>query len=441
MKTLLETPKQTTKTGVPPAKRPIWCSVLFAVPLLTLALGLTPSSFGQGITGSIAGTVTDSSGAGVPGATVTVREVDTNAARVVTTSDIGSYTVTQLAPGSYSVKVDKTGFKTFQQNDITLQINQLVQINAELGLGSQQETVVVTGAAPVIQTEDSSIGLVVDTQTILNTPLNGRLSLMGLIALAPGVQGAGAQDQLAVRGVTPSIGTGTRNSYGGFGSTLDGVTNQEVTLQRGEAEVPSLDAIAQFKVISTGAPAEFNQPAQMVVVSKSGTNQLHGGVLEYNRSKGTSAKAFFGGALPRPPYERNEYGGNLSGPIFIPKLYDGRDKSFFFFAYEGFRLSQATNVNSQQPTVAERGGDFSAFLVNGGCAPGSGGTCIYDPSTGLPFPGNIIQPGRFNSVDTQLLNILYPLPTQAGLGTNTFQLVPYTSEATPHLRTPRPSDQ
>ena len=253
---------------------------------------------------------------------------------------------------------------------------------------------------------------------------------MGLIALAPGVQGAGAQDQLAVRGVTPSIGTGTRNSYGGFGSTLDGVTNQEVTLQRGEAEVPSLDAIAQFKVISTGAPAEFNQPAQMVVVSKSGTNQLHGGILEYNRSKGTSAKAFFGGALPRPPYERNEYGGNLSGPILIPKLYDGRDKSFFFFAYEGFRLSQATNVNSQQPTVAERGGDFSAFLVNGGCAPGSGGTCIYDPSTGLPFPGNIIQPSRFNSVDTQLLNILYPMPTQAGLGTNTFQLVPYTSEAT-----------
>ena len=87
-------------------------------------------------------------------------------------------------------------------------------------------------------------------------------------------------------------------------------------------------------------------------------------------------------------------------------------------------------MNSQQPTVAERGGDFSAFLVNGGCAPGSGGTCIYDPSTGLPFQGNIIQPGRFNSVDTQLLNILYPLPTQAGLGTNTFQLVPYTSEAT-----------
>jgi hypothetical protein len=427
MKTLLEMPRPTAKADVSPTKRAILGSVFLVILLILTMQGTT--GLGQGITGSITGTVTDPSGAGVPGATVRVLQVETNSARIVTTSDFGSYTVTQLPPGAYSVKVEKTGFKTFEQQGIILEINQVSQINAQLGIGSQQETVVVTGAPPVIQTEDSSVGLVVDSQTILNTPLNGRLSVIGLIALAPGVQGAGAQDQLAVRGVTPSIGTGTRNSYGGLGSTLDGVTNQEITLQRGEAEVPSLDAIGQFKVITTGAPAEFNQPAQMIVVTKSGTNQIHGGMFEYNRSKGTSAKPFFGGALPRPPYERNEYGGNFSGPIYIPKLYDGRDKSFFFAAYEGFRLSQSSNVNSQQPTVAERGGDFSAFLVNGGCAVGSGGTCIYDPLTGKPFPGNMILPSRFNSVDVQLLNILYPTPTQAGTGTNTLQLVPFTSEA------------
>ena len=129
MKTLLEMPKQTIKKGIAPAKASIWRSALFVTLLFTLAPGLEPSSFGQGITGSITGTVTDASGAGVAGATVTVRQVETNAARIVTTSDIGSYTVTQLAPGSYSVKVDKAGFKTFQQNDITLQINQLVEIN------------------------------------------------------------------------------------------------------------------------------------------------------------------------------------------------------------------------------------------------------------------------------------------------------------------------
>ena len=322
MKTLLEMPRPTAKADVSPTKRAILGSVFLVILLILTMQGTT--GLGQGITGSITGTVTDPSGAGVPGATVRVLQVETNSARIVTTSDIGSYTVTQLPPGAYSVKVEKTGFKTFEQQGIILEINQVSQINAQLGIGSQQETVVVTGAPPVIQTEDSSVGLVVDSQTILNTPLNGRLSVIGLIALAPGVQGAGAQDQLAVRGVTPSIGTGTRNSYGGLGSTLDGVTNQEITLQRGEAEVPSLDAIGQFKVITTGAPAEFNQPAQMIVVTKSGTNQIHGGMFEYNRSKGTSAKPFFGGALPRPPYERNEYGGNFSGPIYIPKLYDGR---------------------------------------------------------------------------------------------------------------------
>jgi hypothetical protein len=419
MKTLSEMPKQVTKTGKPPVKRSIFCSVLCAALLVLFWVVGEPSLFGQGITGSITGTVTDASGAAIAGATVTVRAVETNSIRTATTSSVGTYTVTQLPPGQYNVKIDDAAFKSFQQTGIILEINQVAQINAQLAVGSQQETVEVTGTPPVIQTEDSSVGLVVDSQTILNTPLNGRLSVIGLIALAPGVQGAGAQDQLAVRGVTPSIGTGTRNSYGGFGSTLDGVTNQEVTLQRGEAEIPSLDAIAQFKVITTGAPAEFIQPAQVVVVSKSGTNQLHGGILEYNRSKGTSAKAFFGGALPRPAYERNEYGGNLSGPIFIPKLYDGRDRSFFFFAFEGFRLSQASNANSQQPTTAERSGDFSAFS-----------TPIINPLTGKPFSGNMIPSTMFSSVDVQLQNILFPSPTAAGTGVNTFELVPFTSHAT-----------
>lgn len=236
MKTLLEKPQQSTQTGMTPAKRSIWTTAILATLLLLMAVVQEPRSIGQGITGSITGTVTDESGAAIAGATVTVRQVETNSIRTATTSDVGTYTVTQLPPGQYSVKIDNPAFKTFQQSGITLEINQVALINARLAVGSQQETVEVTGSAPAIQTQDSSVGLVVDSQTIQNTPLNGRLSVIGLIALAPGVQGAGAQDQLAVRGVTPSIGTGTRNSYGGVGSTLDGVTNQEVTLQRGEGE-------------------------------------------------------------------------------------------------------------------------------------------------------------------------------------------------------------
>lgn len=408
--------KQTNKftaTG----KRSRWALVVAAISISFL--GIATQSFGQGITGSITGTVSDATGAVVSGANVTVTQVDTNASHVVTTSDSGNYTVTQLPPGRYSVRVEKAGFQSFIQKDITLSIDQVAQVNAQLGVGSQEQTIEVTSTEPVIQTESSSVGSVIDRQAIQNTPLNGRLGLMGLITLAPGVQNAGAQDQLATRGVTVAVGTGSRNAYGGLGSTLDGVSNKEVTLQRAEPEVPSLDAIAQFKVLTTGAPAEFNEPAQIIVVSASGTNQYHGGLLEYNRSRGMGAKTYFGGAKPRPAYQRNEYGANLSGPISIPGLYNGRDKSFFFAAYEGFHLTQAFNDNTQGPSLLERQGIFTEFT-----GP------ILDPLTGTPFTNNTIPTGRQNTVSLQLMKLLWPTPTQSGIGVNTFELVPNKSHAT-----------
>jgi hypothetical protein len=392
---------------------------LFALFVFVLGLGATPALLAQGITGTITGTVVDSTGAAMPGATVTVKDLGTNAVHTVTTSDVGSYTVTQLPPGQYTVTVTKDTFKSYKQSAITLSIDQVAQINAELTVGGTDQTVEVTSAGPTIQTEDSSVGSVIDSQAIQNTPLNGRLGINGLVALAPGVQGVGAQDQLDTRGVTAAIGTGGRNAYGGLGSTLDGVTNQEVTLQRGEGEVPSLDAIAEFKILTTGAPAEFNQPAQIIVVSASGTNKLHGGAFEFNRSKGLGAKSYFSGSQARPPYQRNEYGGNLSGPIFIPKLYDGRDRSFFFAAFEGFHLTQSYALSSQQPTILQRQGNFSEVT-----------TPIIDPLTGIAFAGNIIPTARLSSVDQQLLTILYPKPTVSGLGVNTFEEVQELSKST-----------
>ncbi len=399
---------------------------------LSLFFLLVRQAKGQGITGSITGTVTDSTGAAIPGAKVTITQTDTNAVHTVTTSDAGTYTVPQLPPGHYKVEIEKPTFEKFKQTAITLQIDQTMEVSPKLAIGATEQTVDVTDTPPVLQTEDSSIGSVIDSQAIQNTPLNGRLGINGLIALAPGVQGVGAQDQLDTRGLTPAVGTGSRNSYGGLGSTLDGVTNQEITLQRGEGEVPSLDAIAEFKFLDNGAPAQFNQPAEIIVVSASGTNRLHGEGFEFNRSKGTSAKSFFSGSQPRPPYQRNEYGGNLSGPIFIPKLYDGKDRSFFFAAFEGFHLTQSYALSSQQPTVLERQGNFSEFLAGGPCAPSATTSAIIkDPATGLPFPGNVITPTEpINPVDQQLLNILYPLPTTSGCGTNTFQEVQELSHST-----------
>jgi hypothetical protein len=391
---------------------------LFAILLVTLALA--PGAQAQGITGSITGTVTDSTGAIVSGAAVTVRNVDTNATRNVTTSDIGSYMVPQLHPGNYSVKVNKAGFKLYEQSNVTVQIDQVVLIDAQLQVGSEQTTVTVTTSAPVLQTENSSVGEVIDSIAIQNTPLNGRLSVMGLVALAPGIQGVGAQDQMATRGMTFAAGTGSRNAYGSLGSTLDGVTNTEVTLQRAEPEVPSLDALSEFKVLATGAPAEFNQPTQIIVVTAGGTNRFHGELLEYNRSKGTAAKSYFNGSTARPPYERNEFGGNFAGPVLIPHVYNGKDRTFFFFAYEGFRLTQSTSKSTQQPSDLQRAGCFS--------------TSITDPTTGAPFAiattGTCagyyqIPSGRFNSVDQQLLTLLYPKATVLGTGTNTYENVPY----------------
>jgi hypothetical protein len=385
-----------------------------------LAIALTQAAFGQGITGSITGNVVDPSGASVGGATVTIRQENTDLTRTVTTSDQGSYAMTQLSPGNYSVTIDKTGFRSFEQKNVTLAIDQVVEINARLQLGAAEQTISVTAESPVLQTGTSSVGLVVDSATIQNTPLDSHVSIIGLIALAPGIQAisATAQATLPVRGVTFAVGTGQRNSYGGVGFTLDGVTNMQVSLERGEGEVPPLDALSEFKVITSGAAAEFSQPSEVIVVSKSGTNQLHGEALEFNRSTDTAAKNYYAEAQPRPKYQRNEYGGNLSGPIYFPKLYNGRNRSFFFYGYEGYQLKQSATVRSQMPTALERQGVFTEFT-----AP------IVDTS-GQPFPGNKIPQNLQNTVDLKLLSLLYPQANQPGTGINTIELIPFTIGAT-----------
>lgn len=257
--------------------------------------------------------------------------------------------------------VTKAGFKSFQQQNITLVIGQIAEIDPQLQVGEQQEQVTVTSREPAIQTADSSVGLVIDAATITNTPLNGRLGITGLLALAPGVQGAGSQDQIPVYGVTPAINSGARNAYGAVGFYLDGGVNEWVSLQRPLGEVPPLDGVAEFKAITTNAPAQYVNAADIVVVSRGGTIQFHGLLVEFNLVAAASAKYYFAEASRKPQYIRNEFGGNFSGPILIPHLYNGRDRSFFFFNYEGFRLHQASNLNSQVPTTLERQGIFTEF--------------------------------------------------------------------------------
>ena len=280
-----------------------WRAIAFALSLVWLFVGGT--GYAQvGSTASVSGSVTDETGAAVSGASVTVHNVDTGIDRTTQTGGSGSYAVSQLQPGHYSLSVSGSGFKLFQQQNITLTIGQIAQLDARLQIGTQQEQITVDAGAPAIQTQDASVGLVIDSATITDTPLNGRLGITGLLALAPGVQAAGSQDQIPVFGVTPAINSGARNAYGAVGFTLDGGVNMNIGLQRPLGEVPPLDGIAEFKVITTNAPAEYNQAAQIVVVSRGGTNQFHGTLLEFNRVAATAAKFYFAGAQPKPKYIR-----------------------------------------------------------------------------------------------------------------------------------------
>jgi hypothetical protein len=404
------------------AKRATWS--LQCIVALLVACMLIPASqiaYAQiGTTATITGIVTDRTGAVIPGATVMVTNMGTDIARSTVTLNSGIFVVAELQPGQYTLTLNQPGFKTYEQKNIVLVIGERAEVNVQLQVGTEQQRVTVTASdVPVIQTEDSSVGAVIEANTIVNTPLNGRLSVMGLMALAPGVQNAGAQDQVPVYGVTPSVGSSSRNAYGSIGSTLDGANNMLLSLERDTGEVPPLDGIAEFKMLTADVPAEFNQPIQVVVVSKGGANDFHGMLLEFNRVAATAAKTFFAGALPKPKYIRNEYGGNFSGPISIPGLYNGHNRSFFFFNFEQFNMRQASTVSSQEPTALMRAGNFSEF---------GSSTNIIDPVTGVNY-GTTIPSANLNSVSLALQKVLFPATTTSGTGTNTYENVPYVSNA------------
>ncbi len=385
-------------------------TTLFFLFCLTLPF----SVFGQEVSGSITGTVKDATGAVVPGAKATATNVDTNISASTTTGAGGDYLLTLLRPGKYSLTVSSAGFKTFATTGFTLELNQKANIDVTLEVGQITERVEVNSDVPLISTEDSAVGKVIDSKSIARIPLNGRLNIVGLMALAPGIQNAGSQDGIPIFGITPTVAGGA--TTGSVSFSLDGVSNSMSWIERGLGEYPPLDGIQEFKVITSSATAEFGKANQVIVVSKSGGNDIHGELLEFNRNRFLAAKNFFATQLPNPAYNRNEFGGNFSGPILIPKLYNGKNRSFFFANYEGFRLIQAQTDTAQVATAAMRQGNFAGLPA------------ITDPLTGAPFPGNVIPSNRLNPV-TQRLGQLYPLPNQpgtgpAGTGVNLIQNVP-----------------
>src|SRR5947209_2682646 len=390
---------------------------------LALCFIAAPILRGQTSTGEFSGTVTDASGAVVANAKVTATSAETGAVRQVITDNAGGYVFTLLQPGVYNLSAEAPGFRRTIQNNVELRVNQRAEVNFQLQLGQVGETVEVTAVAPLLEGQSSSLGTVIDTQLTSELPLNGR-NFVQLATLSPGVNGTGYS-------VSGTIMSGTRpddrrpgteifsngNREGSNDFLYDGIDNND-RLTLSIVLRPGVEAIREFKVQTNlfSADQGRNSGAVVDVVTKSGTNSLHGSVFEFLRNSAMDARSFFNAKnTPFPSFRYNQFGGSFGGPVQLPKLYKGKDKTFFLVDYEAFRRTQQQGSLVTVPTAAERTGDFSALANK-----------IYDPATTTvsgssytrtQFPGNIIPANRFDPVTVKMVNA-YPLPLTGGLTNN-----------------------
>jgi hypothetical protein len=376
-----------------------WFSILLICACLMAG---SVTCFAQLQAGRIVGQVFDPQHAAVPGATVTVTNTATNVAETVKTGASGNYVVTSLNPGTYSVSATAEGFQTEVRNGIDLTVGQAAEVDLNLQIGAANTKVVVTSAGPILQTQSGSLDLAVSNTQVESLPLNGR-QFTQLAQLSPGVA------PLPASGNTQNVRPENLN-----GNVFDGISGQETYFLLDGADITahheggtqimtSIDALQEFNVESSPYSAEYaGVGAAFNSTTKSGGNQFHGDLFEFVRNQDVDAQGFF--ALQKPELKRNQFGGTIGGPLSIPKLYSGKDRTFFFASYEGNRQVQGLTSNVPVPTQAERGGDFSAAGLHK----------IYDPTTTVAgvrtqFSGNKIPSGEINSVATYFDKYI-PLP-------------------------------
>ena len=422
--------------------------------LFSLILILPAMALSQVDTGSISGTVRDTSGSVVPGVKVTLTNQGTGQSISTTTGSVGEYTFSPVRIGHYSVAAEMTGFEKVQQNNVTVDVQQKVQVDLSLTLGKANETVTVNAAPPALQTQDASVGQVIGQQAINDLPLNGR-NYTFLAQLAAGVnqgqqdtRGLGSSGAFSANGLRPA-----QNNY-----LLDGIDNNSnlVDFLNGTnyAIRPPVDAIQEFKVSTNDYSADTGRSAGAVLNAtiKSGTNQFHGAAWEFFRNDALDAANYFENAngLPKGRFQQNQFGATLGGPI-------RHNKTFFFVDYEGTRANQAIPYTSTVPTALERSSgftDFSELLAQGGTVTDILGrsfalgqvfdpsttraiSCgVQDPVTGMTapcpsgtstgsaigfareiFPGNILPAGRLEANSISLAK-LFPVPNNSELFNN-----------------------
>lgn len=383
--------------------------------------------FSQTDTGSIAGTVTDATGAVVPGVKVTVVAIGTNQKRTLTTDSAGRYSSGPLRPTEYRVEAELAGFKHMTSRNIVVNIQQTAVLDLALEVGGVQEQVTVSEAPPLVQTSDASQGSVIEQERVSSMPLNGRdyiqLALLSEGTLPPPGQsrnatGSNSTDSSRAGGFSTGGVRTTDNSY-----LLDGFDNNtdDTSFDLNQAEVikPSVDAIQEFKVQTNSFPAQFGRSAGGVVnlTLKSGSNLIHGTAYEFVRNEKLDAKNYFNNGK-QPPYKRNDFGFSVGGPVI-------KDKAFFFFSWEDLVLRESSTDVNTIPTAAMRQGDFSALTVP-----------VYDPltynsatNTRTAFSGNIIPANRFDAVAKQIIN-LYPAPQNSNLSSNYTYISPFQQNLT-----------
>ncbi len=357
---------------------------------LTCAFLLHTPVWSQNVTGNIVGSLRDASGAAVPGASISVTNEGTGIEVKTQSTTDGDYTLPGLPGGTYTVRVEAQGFRTNAVKGLTLLANRSLRQDFTLEVGAVQQTVEITGAPPVLNTENATIGNVMQAQQITTMPLNGRF-LDRLIRISAGVTTDSASN--------PRV---AGSSYwGGMSFNVDGVAFNDpgngggaYSFRHGMSTLPSVDAVSEFKMDSNSQKAEFEGAASVTIATKSGTNDYHGTLFYFNRNKATAARNFF--ALTNPPFNRNEFGGMIGGPIV-------KNRTFFFGGYEGLTERSPRTFTMSVATAAMRAGNFSGLNT------------IIDPLSGQPFPNNQIPSNRIDSRASALIGRV-ALPNAPGQG-------------------------
>lgn len=380
---------------------------------------IASAAFAQTTNATLVGTVVDPQASMIANATVNVKDKGTGVARSVKTDGAGSFRVFPLNPGKYEVSATMPGFKTKVLPEVILEIASIVKVDFALEVGQVTETVEVTASAAILQTQESSVGGTVTGAELSRLPVNGR-NYTRLILLMPGTSDQGGSQSKGTFSGTQLVSiNGQRRQDNNY--TVDGVDNN-FQMMNSPGASPPMDSIQEFRVLNNTS-AEFGRSsgANVNIATKSGTRDIHGSAYEFLRNDKFDANDFFANRqrIGKVPFRQNQYGVSVGGPLVLPKIYNGRDKTFWFASWEGFRLRRGGTAITTFPVAEQRNGDFS----------GQSRT-IYDPFSGRldpqgnilrdPFVGNIIPRTLISPAIKTFMDVMAPLPNIAGLLQNNY---------------------